>query len=148
MTFFWHIGPPILSRTIRKYSTTMDSIWNKAQIVHVVLLAVLAKVTNLPLPVLGYYIAVFFGLLTLVGVYRFFAISGGEKLGLTAALLLGSVPYFVYYSFNSLEAPLIAFLIILVITNLNQYLANGKRLFSSFVSISLFLSHARRASFS
>ncbi len=131
------------AHTLQNYSQILNyngqHLEQSSSIVHVVLLAVLAKVTNLPLPVLGYYIAVFFGLLTLVGVYRFFAISGGEKLGLTAALLLGSVPYFVYYSFNSLEAPLIAFLIILVITNLNQYFANGKRLFSSFVSISLFL---------
>ncbi|MGA2261211.1 MAG: hypothetical protein ABSH28_07240 [Acidobacteriota bacterium] len=106
---------------------------------HTILLAGLAKLTRLPLPLLGYYVAFLFGLLTLVASYKLAANLNNAVSGSSCALLLATAPYFVYYSVNSLEATFTAFLVVLLIIGVNRYLTCGTGFRFFLISIPGFL---------
>jgi hypothetical protein len=110
-----------------------------SSLLHVMLLAGLAKLTRLPLPVLAYYLAFLFGLLTLVASYKLAANLNGASSGSSCALLLATAPYFVYYSVNSLEATLTAFLVVLLTIAVDGYLSSGTGLRYLLMSILGFL---------
>jgi len=86
-----------------------ERVEQSSSLVHVLLLAILFAVTSIPLPVLGYLVAIFSGLACIVVGARLCRQLNSTPVFMSL-LVLATSPYMVYWSINSLEATLAALL--------------------------------------
>jgi len=110
-----------------------------SSLLHVALLAILAKLSHVSFPVLAYFVALLSALLTLIATYRLGSLIDQPASGRYSAVLLATSPSFVYYSVNTLETALAAFLTTLLLILIQRYLSDGIRLPHLSLCVLLFL---------
>jgi len=108
-----------------------EALEQSSSLLHVILLAVLHKISGISMPVLGVFFSATMGALTILATWRL-AIFLNLKAAWFVALFLALFPYLVYSSFNGLETSLVAFIVVLLVFSVIRF-------FTEKVSISLFL---------
>ncbi len=102
-----------------------------SSLLHILLLAILHRLVEIPLPILGVLFSAGMGTLTVLASWRlavFLEISSAWFIALFSALF----PYLVYWSFSGLETTLVAVIVIGLVYSVSQFLTQK-------ISISLFL---------
>ena len=104
-----------------------ERVEQSSSLLHVLLLALLYKITNVPIPTLAALLSILFGAATTLVIWRFTSKFGISNDWCVPLLLLLS-PYFVYWSFGGLETTLIAFSVLLVVSSTANFIIKATRL--------------------
>ena len=101
-----------------------DFLEQGSSLLHVVILAILHKLSSIPLPVIGIYFSAIMGGLTLLFAWRlarFLEVKSAWFVVLFCAIF----PYLVYWSVAGLETTLVAFIVILFIYSISKFLTES-----------------------
>jgi hypothetical protein len=98
-----------------------ERVEQSSSLLHVLILALLNKLTGVPIPTLGWVMSVVCGAGTII-----LAASYAKRLGpvarIVTPILMGTAPPLIYWTFGAMEAPLVALLGLLVVGNSAAYL--------------------------
>jgi hypothetical protein len=108
-----------------------EALEQSSSLLHVILLAVLHKLSGISMPVLGVFFSATMGALTILAAWRL-AIFLKLPSAWFVALFLALFPYLVYWSFGGLETSLVALIVVLLIYSVI-------RLITEKLSLSIFL---------
>ncbi|MGA2261212.1 MAG: hypothetical protein ABSH28_07245 [Acidobacteriota bacterium] len=111
-----------------------------SSLLHVALLASLARPSHLSFPLLAFLTALISGILTVFATKRLATLIDPSFSGYSSLLLLSTCPFFVYYSVNTLETALAALLVTLLLICIQRFLFQGTGLPGLAIYIMLFLS--------
>ncbi|EDN68036.1 membrane protein [Beggiatoa sp. PS] len=98
-----------------------EAVEQSSSLLHVILLAILYKISNISMPVLGVFFSAMMGALTILAAWRL-AIFLNLKAAWFVALFLALFPYLVYLSFSGLETTLVAFIVVLLVYSVIRFL--------------------------
>jgi hypothetical protein len=111
-----------------------------SSLLHVALLASLARLSHLSFPLLAFLTALISGILTVFATKRLATLIDPSVSGYSSLLLLSTCPFFVYYAVNTLETALAALLVTLLLICIQRFLFQGAGLPRLAICIMLFLS--------
>jgi len=108
-----------------------EAIEQSSSLLHVILLAILHKISDISMPVLGVFFSATIGALTILAAWRL-AVFLNLQAAWFVALFLALFPYLVYWAFAGLETTLVALIVVLLIYSVILF-------FTEKISISIFL---------
>ena len=112
-----------------------EAVEQSSSLLHVILLAILHRLSGISMPVLGVFFSATMGALTILAAWRL-AIFLNLKAAWFVTLFLALFPYLVYLSFSGLETTLVAFIVVLLIYSVIRFLTE-KVSFSLLIFITL-----------
>ena len=98
-----------------------EAIEQSTSLLHVIILAILHKISNIDIPVIGLYFSILMGGFTILAAWRL-AIFLEMPFAWFVAVFCALFPYLVYWSFGGLETPLVAFIVILLVYSISKLL--------------------------
>lgn len=104
-----------------------DRVEQSSALLQVLLLAVLHKITSLSVVTLGHLSTVFFSVMGVFLTARL-AVALWSRAPWVPVLFLATSPFYVYWAFGGMEAPLLACLLLAVVMSWSRYLGEGRQL--------------------
>jgi hypothetical protein len=98
-----------------------EAVEQSTSLLHVIILAILHKISNISLPAIGLFFSILMGGFTILAAWRL-ALFLQMPFAWFVAVFCALFPYLVYWSFGGLEATLVAFIIILLVYSISKLL--------------------------